>query len=124
MGGGPLRVLPNYWTFGRLPIVTSTSTGAFARTTTSFTVDPGFSSAMRASSVGVSRVGLPAISTTTSRGAIPALSAGPPRWTLRISTPSTRSSASARATSAVRSCGSTPSQPRVTSPLWMICSPR
>ena len=42
MRGGPSRVLPDYWAFGRLPIVTSTLTGAFARTTTSFAVDPGF----------------------------------------------------------------------------------
>ena len=44
------------------------------------------------------------------------------RTTPRISTPFAPSSASACATPRVRSCGSMPSQPRVTSPSLMICS--
>ncbi len=42
--------------------------------------------------------------------------------TPRTSTPSVRASASACAASRVIACGSTPSQPRVTSPSLMICS--
>jgi hypothetical protein len=77
---------------------------------------------MRARSAGVSRVGLPSSSSTTSRGWIPARSAGPLRTTPRISTPAAGSSESVFAISALTSCGSMPSQPRVTSPSLMICS--
>src|SRR5205823_8176122 len=58
--------------FGRLPTVTSTSAGFPSRHILTLAVDPGVSSAIRASNCGTSFVGLPAISTTTSRGSKPA----------------------------------------------------
>ena len=97
-------------------------TGRPSRSTVTLAVEPGTSCAMRASSIGVFAVARPSTSTTTSSTLIPARSAGPPRCTLRMITPSTRSSASAFAAPSSTSWGSTPSQPRVTSPFSMICA--
>ncbi|MNY60917.1 hypothetical protein D3C86_1975350 [compost metagenome] len=60
--------------------------------------------------------------TSTSPGFTPALSAGPPWTTAAISAPSLALSPNDSAISGVRSCGSTPIQPRVTVPDEMIDS--
>ena len=105
-----------------MPTVTSSSTGFFSRSTRSLAWDPGVNAAIRDSRLATSWVGLPSISSTTSRACIPARSAGPLFITLRMSTPLASLMANAVASSGVSSWGSIPSQPRVTSPSRMICS--
>ena len=106
---------------GRLPTVTSTSCAALLRTIRTLTTLPGGSSAMRASSAGVSRVGLPSISTTTSRTWMP----GACRRARRARGRGRRHRPRSRSTAQAPSGGpadSIPSHPRVTSPSRMICS--
>lgn len=78
---------------------------------------------MAASNPDVSIIGLPFTVCTMSPTRRPPLAAGPSRNTPAMITPrASRSIWNARASSGVRSCGSTPSQPRLTPPVLTISS--
>ena len=107
---------------GRLPILTWGSSRLWLRRSLKGTLAPGLSSAMRSSITWGSFTSLPPTASRMSPGLMPAPSAGLPRSTPAMRAPLASGRPKDSASSAVISWASTPIQPRVTVPVWMICS--